>query len=110
MTIACHPVLISVIGRRSRPHVADVVVSTAARRRYLLPPDEQVHEFAGMGLKRGLPIDRVRETVIVTKDLVLPDQTRFVWQACEQEPRWLDWALARLGVAGGASALLSPRN
>ena len=94
---------------QDRPHIGGVVVSTAARRHYPLPPDEQVYAFSGMGLKRGLPIDRVRETVIITKDVVLPDQTRFVWQVCDREPRWLDWALARLGFTGGTDALLSSR-
>jgi hypothetical protein len=76
-----------------RPHVAGVMVSTAARQRYPLPPDEQVNEFAGMGLKRGLPIDHMRETVIVTKDLFLlgPDAFRVAGLRAGA-------ALARLGA------------
>ncbi|MEU2762235.1 hypothetical protein [Streptomyces sp. NPDC007094] len=46
-------------------HVAGSVVSNAARRRQPLPPDEDALRPAAQGFQRGLPLDRVRETIVI---------------------------------------------
>jgi hypothetical protein len=89
-----------------RPHVAGISWS-AAFRCFPLLPDEQVVGQAGVALQRGLPIEHVRQTAIVNRGLILPGQTRVLTQICDREPRWLDWALSRLGIQGGIKSLLA---
>ena len=89
-------------------HVAGVVLSTAVRRRLPLPAAETVERGAGLGLRRGLPLDRVRETIIIPRRLLLPDQTRLLARLCDTEPGWLDWALGRLRLPGGLRGLVDP--
>jgi hypothetical protein len=89
-----------------QPHLAGIGWS-AARWCSQVLPDAQAQTASGFALQRALPIDRVRQSIILNRRLILPDQTARVVQLCEAEPRWLDWALARLGVAGGVNALLS---
>lgn len=89
-----------------RPHLAGITWSAAEWCDPVLP-DEQAQTLAGIALQRALPIDRVRQSVILNRRLILPDQTGRVVQLCEAEPRWLDWALAQLGIRGGAKALLN---
>lgn len=91
---------------RQYPHLAGVVLSNAARRIRPRPPDHTVGTSDGFGFRRGLPGDRQRETIVVPRRLVLPDQTRLVARLLSEEPRWLDWALIRLGVPGGVRALI----
>ena len=67
----------------------------------------QAHTPSGTALQRALPIDRVRQSVVLNRGLILPDQTARVVQLCNAEPRWLNWALARLGIEGGTNALLT---
>jgi hypothetical protein len=73
---------------------ASVGIAIQDKPNWLVAHPPQAHRR--LESERRLPIDRV-EAVIATKDLVLPDQTYFVWQVCDREPHWLDWALARLG-------------
>ena len=67
----------------------------------------QAQTDSGFALQRALPVDRVRQSIILNRRLILPDQTARVVQLCDAESRWLDWALARLGVTGGVDALLT---
>jgi hypothetical protein len=89
-----------------RPHLAGIAWS-AAQWNSPAPPDAQVQTASGFALQRALPVDRVRQSIILNRRLILPDQTARVVQLCEAEPRWLDWALARLGITGGVNALLT---
>lgn len=89
-----------------RTHLAGIVWSSAQWHTQT-PPDTQAHTPAGIGLQRALPIERVRQSVILNRRLILPDQTARMTQLCEAEPRWLNWALARLGIEGGIGTLLT---
>ena len=89
-----------------RTHLAGIVWSSGQWRTQP-PPDAQAHTPAGIGLQRALPVERVRQSVILNRRLILPDQTARMAQLCEAEPRWLNWALNRLGITGGISALLT---
>jgi hypothetical protein len=101
----------------TRLHVAGIGWS-AAQWSSSAPPDAQAQAVSGFAVQRTLPIDRVRQSIILNRRLILPDQTARVLQLCDAEPRWcrrscnsrfwgLDWALARLGVVGGANSLLT---
>lgn len=46
-------------------HVAGIVVSNAARRRLPLPKDEDALRPTAQSFLRGLPLDRVRETIVI---------------------------------------------
>lgn len=89
-----------------RPHLAGIMWSTA-QWWSPVPPDIQAEDLTGVALQRALPIERVRQSIVLNRRLILPDQTAKVRQICEAEPRWLDWALAQLGIAGGVNALLT---
>lgn len=91
-----------------RLHLAGIVWSSGQWPTQA-PPDAQAHTPAGIGLQRALPVERVRQSIILNRRLILPDQTARMAQICEAEPRWLNWALARLGIAGGVSALLTQK-
>ncbi|MER6801579.1 MULTISPECIES: hypothetical protein [Streptomyces] len=88
-------------------HVAGIIVSNAARRRLPLPPDEDALRPAAQGFRRGLPLDRVRETIVIPRRIVLPEQTSLIARMCDDEAAALDWALGRLGVPGGVTSLLA---
>ncbi|MGW2917727.1 hypothetical protein ACWDBF_07665 [Streptomyces angustmyceticus] len=88
-------------------HVAGIVVSNAAHRRLPLPPDEDASHPAAQGFRRGLPLDRVRETIMVPRRILLPEQTSLIARMCDAEAAVLDWALARLRVPGGVRSLLA---
>ncbi len=88
------------------PHVAGIVLSNAGRRVQPLPPDRSIIVGDGVGLLRGLPVDRERETILAHQRLLLPDQTRLVVRLASDEPSWLDLALHRLGILGGVRSLL----
>ncbi|WP_037626217.1 hypothetical protein [Streptomyces aureus] len=93
-------------------HVAGIVVSNAARRRLPLPKDEDATRPAAQGFLRGLPLDRVRETIVIPRRILLPEQTSVIARMCDTEAALLDWALAKLGIPGGVMSLLadsSPR-
>jgi hypothetical protein len=90
----------------SRLHLAGIGWSSA-QWNSLASPDAQAQTRSGLALQHALPIDRVRQSIILNRRLILPDQTARVVQLCDAEPRWLDWALARLGVTGGVNALLT---
>lgn len=92
-----------------RPHLAGITWSIAQRCSPPVPPDAQAQTLSGAALQRALPIDRVRESVILNRHLILPNQTARVVQLCDVEPRWLDWAIAQLGITGGVDALLAQR-
>jgi hypothetical protein len=89
-----------------RLHVAGAVWSRAEACRPPLPPDETVRQERGLAFQRGLPIEHLRRSVVINRSLILPDQTRMLAQVCAREPAWLDWALKRLGIEGGACSLL----
>jgi hypothetical protein len=93
---------------KERPHLAGIVWSSGQWNTQA-PPDTQAHTLAGIGLQRALPVERVRQSVILNRRLILPDQTARMAQICGAEPRWLSWALARLGIEGGVSALLTQK-
>ncbi|MCL7493764.1 hypothetical protein M8I34_20520 [Streptomyces sp. MCA2] len=88
-------------------HVAGVVVSNVAHRRLPLPRDEDAPRPAVQGFQRGLPIDRVRETIVIPRRIVLPEQTSLIARMCDAEAGALDWALGKLGVPGGVTSLLA---
>jgi hypothetical protein len=70
-------------------------------------PDTQAEDLTGVALQRALPMERVRQSIVLNRRLILPGQTARVRQICDAEPRWLDWALAQLGITGGVNALLT---
>src|SRR5262249_2098333 len=82
---------------RNYVHVAGIVLSLTVRRQPPLPADETAKRPVGLGLRRGLPLDRVRETIIIPRQLILPEQTALLARLCHNEPGWLAWALSRLG-------------
>ncbi|MFJ2887830.1 hypothetical protein ACIO53_17480 [Streptomyces sp. NPDC087305] len=88
-------------------HVAGIIVSNAARRRQPLPLDEDALRPAAQGFRRGLPLDRVRETIVIPRRIILPEQTNLIARMCDAEAASLDWALGRLGVSGGVTSLLT---
>ncbi|WP_432078309.1 hypothetical protein [Streptomyces sp. YPW6] len=87
-------------------HVAGIVVSNAAHRRLPLPPDEDALRPAAQGFRRGLPLDRVRETIVIPRRILLPEQTSLIARMCHAEADALDWALGQLGVPQGVTSLL----
>jgi hypothetical protein len=91
-----------------RPHLAGITWSIA-QWCSPMPPDAQAQTMSGTALQRALPIDRVRQSVILNRRVILPDQTARVVQLCDVEARWLDWALAQLGIPGGVDVLLTRR-
>jgi hypothetical protein len=90
----------------ARTHLAGITWS-AAQWCSPVPPDTQAEDLTGVALQRALPIERVRQSIILNRRLILPGQTTKIRQICDTEPRWLDWALSKLGVTGGVNALLS---
>ncbi len=88
-------------------HVAGIIVSNAGRRCLPLPQDGDALRPAGQGFRRGLPLDRVRETIVIPRRIILPDQTSLIARMCDTEAGVLNWALGRLGVPGGVMSLLS---
>ncbi|MET7436785.1 hypothetical protein ACWERY_10910 [Streptomyces sp. NPDC004082] len=93
-------------------HVAGIVVSNAARRQLPLPKDEDAVQASARGFLRGLPLDRVRETIVIPRRILLPEQTSVIARMCDTEGASLDWVLAKLGIPGGVMSLLadsSPR-
>jgi hypothetical protein len=88
-----------------RPHVAGIAWSCAAQHRDH-SPDEQAESNHGLAIRRALPVEHHRQTVIAYRQLILPGQARVLAQACQDEPHWLDWTLRRLGINGGTASLL----
>lgn len=91
-----------------RSHLAGITWSTA-QWCTPVPPDAQAQTLSGIALQRALATDRVRQSVILNRRLILPDQTARVVRLCEAEPRWLDWALLQLGIPGRVGTLLTQR-
>ena len=89
-----------------RPHLAGITWSAAQWCSPVLP-DVQAKDLTGVALQRALPIERVRQSIVLDRRLILPGQTAKVRQICDAEPSWLDWALAQLGITGGVNALLT---
>ncbi|MEV3992623.1 hypothetical protein AB0J57_27305 [Streptomyces sp. NPDC049837] len=92
---------------REYVHVAGIIVSNAARRRLPLPLDQDAPRPAAQGFRRGLPLDRVRETIVIPRRVLLPEQTNLIARMCDAEATALDWALGKLGVSGGVTSLLA---
>ncbi|MEU5920895.1 hypothetical protein [Streptomyces sp. NPDC047141] len=88
-------------------HVAGIVISNVARRRLPLPPNADAPRPAAQGFRRGLPLDRVRETIVVPRRILLPEQTALIARMCDAEADAPDWALERLYVPGGVTSLLN---
>lgn len=88
-------------------HVAGIIVSNAARRRLPLPLDEDALRPAAQGFQRGLPLDRVRETIVIPRRILLPEQTDLIARMCDTEAAVLDWSLGKLGFPGGVMSLLT---
>ncbi|MFE6223012.1 hypothetical protein [Streptomyces sp. NPDC057854] len=88
-------------------HVAGIVVSNGARRRLPLPPNEDALRPAAQGFRRALPLDRVRETIVIPRRIMLAEQTALIARMCDAEADSLDWALGKLGVPGGVASLLA---
>ncbi len=88
-------------------HVAGIVVSNAARRRLPLPPNEDALHPAAQGFRRGLPLDRIRETIVIPRRILLPEQTSLIARMCDAEANTLDWALGKLGIPHGVASLLA---
>lgn len=70
------------------PHVAGMAWSGAARCSRL-PANEQAKAPAGAAIQRGLPIEHLRQTAIVSRHLILPGQISVLSRACDREPHWL---------------------
>jgi hypothetical protein len=68
------------------PHVLGVVLTSDALRRS--GPAEPVTELCaqGAGYLRTLPDGQVRESVIVHRPVVVPEQYALVCQLCSEEP------------------------
>jgi hypothetical protein len=91
------------------PHLSGIVLSNASRRVQPLPADQTVEAVVGNGFIRGMPIDRLRETVVIPRQPVRHDEVGVLSRLCSNEPAWLSSALNRLGIAGGVQTLLHPR-
>jgi hypothetical protein len=91
------------------PHLLGVVLTSDTMRLTgpVVPATEQ--RPRGTGYLRTLPDGQVRESVVVHRALVVPEQYALVCQMCADEPAWLDGALARLGVHGGWASLTTWR-
>jgi hypothetical protein len=91
------------------PHVLGVVLTSDTLR--LDGPIEPVTErhARGTGYLRTLPDGLVRESLVVHRPLVVPEQYALVCQLCADEPSWLDSALTRLGAPGGLTSLTTWR-
>ncbi len=89
-----------------RPHLAGIAWS-AAQWCSPTPADAQARNLAGTALQRALPVERLHQTVIINRRLILPEQTARIIQISDAEARWQDWALTRLGIPGGVNALLT---
>jgi hypothetical protein len=87
-------------------HLAGVIW-TYTGRAVTAPPSAQAHSDAGSAIQRALPGCRVRQSVLIPRRILLPDQTRLLTRLLQQEPGWLDGALARLGYRGGFASLLA---
>ncbi|MET9840019.1 hypothetical protein ABZZ01_19835 [Streptomyces virginiae] len=88
-------------------HVAGIVVSNAAHRRLPLPADEDALRPAAQGFQRGLPLDRVRETIVIPRRILLPEQTSLIARMCDAEAGALDWALRKLDIPKSVTSLLA---
>jgi hypothetical protein len=63
----------------------------------------------GTGYVRTLPDGDIRESLVVHRPLVVPEQYAVLCELCANEPAWLDGALARLRVPGGTASLTTWR-
>lgn len=88
-----------------RTHVGGVIWTRALHSEG--PADEQTTASSdGFATQRLLPGGRVRQTVVVHQRLILPYQLRLLERMLDQEAKWLDWALEKLG-AGRLADLLA---
>lgn len=87
-------------------HVLGVVV-TSGQPEPAAPDEASVRTSRGAGFVRLLPSGQRRESVVVQRPLAVPGQFALVCQLCDNEPRWLDEALARLG-AGSLKTVMAP--
>jgi hypothetical protein len=82
---------------RSNPHIVGVVL-TSGEAGPINQADASVEHARGAGFVRLLPTGRLRESVIVHRELTVPGQLELVRQLCASEPTWLDNALILLGA------------
>ena len=87
-------------------HLAGVIW-TYTGRAVTAPPSAEAHASHGSAIQRALPGCRVRQSVLIPRHILIPNQTRLLTRLLQQEPGWLDGALARLGYRGGFAALLA---
>jgi Fe2+ transport system protein FeoA len=93
---------------QERQHVAGLVWTRATRSGDLVSDD--VASPFGMAVKRPLGGGRVRESIVVHRDLVLPEQLNLIARILDREPQWLDWAFEELGAGTLAQCIRRPRN
>jgi hypothetical protein len=89
------------------PHIAGVVWSKTARMRPPHPADDACQIGDSAGYQRILPVDRIRQTVMVPGQFLIHEQIRLIDRVCQEEPTWLDWTLSRLQVPVDARSLLA---
>ncbi len=99
-----HTLVADVLDQHS--HLAEIIWTCTARA-VTPPPAADAHSDTGSAIQRALPGCRVRQSVLIPRRILLPDQTRLLTRLLQQEPGWLDGAHARLGYRGGFASLLA---
>lgn len=99
-----HALVADLLNQHS--HLAGVIW-TYTGRAVTPPPGADAHTDKGSAIQRALPGCRVRQSVLIPRRILIPDQTRLLVRLLQQEPGWLDDALSRLGYAGGFASLLA---
>ena len=79
------------------PHVVGVVL-TSGELEPVNQGEASVKHPRGAGFVRLLPTGRLRESVVVHRELTVPGQLELVCQLCASEPTWLDKALVLLNA------------
>jgi hypothetical protein len=86
-----------------RNHIAGIVWSRAVRSDSLR--SGEVESPRGLAIERPLAGGQVRQSVVVHRDLVIPDQLDVLARILDREPQWLDWALHELRAGSIAQCL-----
>jgi hypothetical protein len=90
-----------------RSHIAGVVWSRSTMSDAALR--DELRTSLGLAIQRPLPGRQVRQSIIVHRKLILPDQLNLVTRLLDHEPDWLDWALKQLHVGPLAQCLATQR-
>jgi hypothetical protein len=88
-------------------HVLGVVLSSGDTER-VTRNEESVRHARGAGFVRLLPSGRLRESVVIQRQLEVPGQFELISQLCTTELNWLDAALSRLGANRLEHLMISP--